>query len=155
VTIIDFKIREVQIAGRPIKLYIWDTAGQEKYRSMVASYFHGCQGVMLVFDLSKRASFDSAVNKWFPLSRARCPEALTLLVGNKCDLPQALSDEEVEAWARTNAVKYIKTSVKEDINVDAAYKELSEAIFNQSRSTKSDSFALQKRKLPESKKGCC
>ena len=73
VTIIDFKIREVTIEGKVIKLYIWDTAGQERYRSMVASYFHGCHGVMLVFDLSIRASFLSATEKWFALSVKRCP----------------------------------------------------------------------------------
>lgn len=55
-----------------------------------------------------------------------------------------------------NGVKYIKTSVKDDINVEAAYKQLSDTIFYHSRSSKSDSFALKKQKLPESKKkGCC
>jgi small GTP-binding protein len=155
VTIIDFKIREVQIEGKPIKLYIWDTAGQERYRSMVASYFHGCQGVMLVFDLSKRDSFLSATDKWFPLARARCPQALTLLVGNKCDLPQAVPEEEVAAWAQLNGVTFIKTSVKEDINVDEAYRRLSEAIFHRMEAPKSESFALRKRKPVEAKQGCC
>jgi small GTP-binding protein len=156
VTIIDFKIREVEIGGRAIKLYIWDTAGQERYRSMVASYFHGCQGVMLVFDLSSRASFLSASEKWYPLSRARCPQALTLLVGNKCDLPQAVPDEEVTVWAGKSGVRFIKTSVKDDINVEQAYRTLSEAIFQKLDAPKNDSFALRKGKLPSGQKqGCC
>lgn len=85
---------------------------------MVASYFHGCQGVMLVFDLSSQASFLSATEKWYPLSRARCPQALTLLVGNKSDLPQAIPDEGVAAWASKNGVQFIKTSVKNNNNVE-------------------------------------
>lgn len=87
VTIIDFKIREVQIEGKPIKLYIWDTAGQEKYRSMVGSYFNGCQGVMLVFDLTKPETFVNATTKWYEIARAKCPDAVIMLVGNKRDLP--------------------------------------------------------------------
>ncbi len=111
---------------------------------------------MLVFDLSSRASFLSATEKWYPLSRARCPQALTLLVGNKCDLSQAVSDEEINAWTTKNAVKFIKTSVKDDINVEQAYQTLSQAIFHKLEAPKSDSFALKKGKLPSSgKQGCC
>lgn len=65
VTTIDFKIKEVAIDGKTIRLFIWDTAGQEKYRAIVASYFNGCQGVMLVFDLNNPATFLSATTKWY------------------------------------------------------------------------------------------
>lgn len=53
VTTIDFKIKEIKIDGVAIKLFIWDTAGQEKYRAIVSTYFNGCQGVMMLFDLTK------------------------------------------------------------------------------------------------------
>lgn len=74
---------------------------------------------------------------------------MTLLVGNKCDLPQAISDEEVTVWSIKNGVQFIKTSVKDNINVEAAYSALSEAIFYRTQTPKSDSFALKKGKLPE------
>lgn len=53
VTTVDFKMKNITINSNPIKLYIWDTAGQEKYRSIVSTYFKGCHGVFLVFDLTK------------------------------------------------------------------------------------------------------
>ena len=53
VTTVDFKMKTLPVNNIPIKLYIWDTAGQEKYRSIVSTYFKGCHGVFLVFDLSK------------------------------------------------------------------------------------------------------
>jgi small GTP-binding protein len=65
VTTIDFKIKEVRIDGKAIKLFIWDTAGQEKYRAIVSTYFNGCQGVMVVFDLTKPATLLSATTKWY------------------------------------------------------------------------------------------
>ena len=48
-----FKIKNILIGKDPVKLYIWDTAGSEKYRSIVSTYFKGCDGVILVFDLSR------------------------------------------------------------------------------------------------------
>ena len=65
ITTIDFKIKEVKIQGETVKLYIWDTAGQEKYRSIVSTYFKGCDGVMLVFDLSNPISFKNVTTKWY------------------------------------------------------------------------------------------
>lgn len=53
VTAIDFKMKGITIDNKPVKLYIWDTAGSEKYRSIVSTYFKGCQGVVIVFDLSR------------------------------------------------------------------------------------------------------
>ena len=53
VTTIDFKIKNITLGVTPVKLYIWDTAGQEKYRSIVSTYFKGCHGVLIVFDLSR------------------------------------------------------------------------------------------------------
>ena len=61
VTTVDFRIKNVYIKSQPIKLYIWDTAGQERYRSIVSTYFKGCHGVLLVFDISKYPCIHSAL----------------------------------------------------------------------------------------------
>jgi GTPase SAR1 family protein len=50
---VDFKIKNITLKGKPAKLYIWDTAGQEKYRAIVSTYFKGCHGILLIFDVSK------------------------------------------------------------------------------------------------------
>ena len=52
-TTVDFKMKNINYKGKPVKLYIWDTAGQEKFRSIVSTYFKGCNGIILVFDVSK------------------------------------------------------------------------------------------------------
>lgn len=53
VTTIDFKMKGLTIGHTPVKLYVWDTAGSEKYRSIVSTYFKGCHGVVITFDISK------------------------------------------------------------------------------------------------------
>ncbi len=53
VTTVDFKIKSITLKGKAAKLYIWDTAGQEKYRAIVSTYFKGCHGILLIFDVSK------------------------------------------------------------------------------------------------------
>lgn len=53
---------------------------------MVGSYFNGCQGVMLVFDLSRPATFTSITNKWYEIAKSKCPDACMMLIGNKKDL---------------------------------------------------------------------
>ena len=53
VTTIDFKMKDMKINNKQVKLYVWDTAGSEKYRSIVSTYFKGCQGVVVAFDVSR------------------------------------------------------------------------------------------------------
>ncbi len=117
VTTIDFKIKKITIQGLNVKLYIWDTAGQEKYRSIVSSYFKGCDGVMLVFDLTNPASFISVTTKWYELAKSKSPDAQLLLVGNKSDLDINIDEKQPELWARDHGAIYVRTSVKRDVNV--------------------------------------
>merc|ERR1719379_3281515 len=59
---VDFKIKTIEIGGKVIKLQIWDTAGQERFRTITTSYFRGAQGILLVYDVSDRGSFDNIKN---------------------------------------------------------------------------------------------
>jgi Ras-related protein Rab-1A len=88
VTTIDFKMKDINLKNKPIKLFIWDTAGQERYRSIVATYFKGCHGILMVFDLSKETSFKNIKDQWYDLCKTKADKALILLIGNKNDLPK-------------------------------------------------------------------
>lgn len=59
---VDFKIRTIEQAGSIIKLQMWDTAGQEKFRTITSAYYKGAQGIVLVFDVTDRKSFDDIKN---------------------------------------------------------------------------------------------
>ena len=60
---IDFKIKNVDIDGTRIKLQIWDTAGQERFRTITTSYFRGAQGILLVYDITNKWSFEG-ISRW-------------------------------------------------------------------------------------------
>ncbi|KAK2801069.1 hypothetical protein FQN50_007877 [Emmonsiellopsis sp. PD_5] len=119
-----------------MKLSLWDTAGQETYKSITRSYFRGASGALLVFDISRPATFAS-VTQWLHDLRQIAEDGIVvILVGNKSDLASATTDqprvtrEEAEAWCRTNNVsRYVETSAKSGEGVERAFLEVAERIY--------------------------
>eukprot|EP01132_Coremiostelium_polycephalum_P009623 gene9623-11793_t len=84
---VDFASKIVEVGGRAVKLQIWDTAGQERFRSVTRSYYRGSAGVILVYDISNRESYNHITN-WLSDARALASKDVTIiLVGNKSDIP--------------------------------------------------------------------
>ena len=115
----DFAAKIVSSNGIVAKLSIWDTAGQERFRSLSASYYRGCHGVVLVFDVNSKASFTS-IKQWLEeieLYTERQYMAL-LMVGNKIDLKEReVSTEEAQQFATNEAMLYIETSALTNVNI--------------------------------------
>ena len=72
--------------GQVIKAQIWDTAGEEKYRSVTNAYFRGAVGALLIYDITSERSFKSVSNWLQKLQESAMPDLIVLLVGNKTDL---------------------------------------------------------------------
>ena len=108
---VDFMSKSIKYRGQNIKLQIWDTAGQEKYKGLIPSYVRNSSIVFLVYDISVRSSFDN-VPKW--ISFIRSIENTTLvLVGNKIDLEKReVTKEEGEALAQKEGISFYETSAK-------------------------------------------
>jgi small GTP-binding protein len=89
---VDFKTRDMNFKGRLIRATVWDTAGQEKFRSLTSSYYRGTHGIVLVYDVSNRDSFNH-VNDWLNEISTYTSEddCVMLLVGNKIDLEGILN----------------------------------------------------------------
>ena len=103
---VEFGSKKFEISGYKIKAQIWDTAGQERYKSITNAYYKGAKGALLVFDLTRKETFDS-VDRWIPDLRATGDENVTiLLIGNKCDLNENRQVSEEEA--RNKAQLYSK-----------------------------------------------
>jgi len=124
-----------------MKLSLWDTAGQETYKSITRSYFRGASGALLVFDLTRRSSFES-VTAWLNDLKQIAEEGIVvILVGNKSDLAaqsadtegstkRAVTKEEAEDWCRREGVmKYVETSAKSGEGVERAFLEVAERIY--------------------------
>lgn len=122
---------------KKIKLQVWDTAGQEHFRAVTRSYFRGATGALLVFDLTRRETFEHAI-EWLGELRAAADSNISIiLVGNKADLcegdaggKRAVTEEEARDWAEKNGVKsYVECSAKTGEKVEEAFVECAKEIY--------------------------
>merc|ERR1712117_640031 len=82
---VEFGARMINIEGKQVKLQIWDTAGQEAFRSITRAYYRGATGALLVYDITRRVSFEHLA-QWLMDARQHAqPSMVIILIGNKCD----------------------------------------------------------------------
>ncbi|TFJ85662.1 hypothetical protein NSK_003170 [Nannochloropsis salina CCMP1776] len=129
---IDFKIKNLELDGRRIKLQIWDTAGQERFRTITTSYFRGAQGILLVYDVTDRRSFESIRNWVGQIQQHADVHVNKILIGNKCDMtPQrVVSTEEGQSLANDFGIQFFETSAKNDINVEKSFVTIAREVKN-------------------------
>ncbi|XP_076337898.1 RAS oncogene family member Rab19 [Tachypleus tridentatus] len=122
---VDFAMKTLNIEDKRVKLQIWDTAGQERFRTITQSYYRSANGVVIVYDITKRSTFLS-IQRWIEeVRRYTAPSIPVLLVGNKCDL-KSLREVEPEEAARLveqihGLLTFIETSAKEDTNIEQTF----------------------------------
>lgn len=107
-------------------MQIWDTAGQERFQTIALSYYKGAWGIILVFAIDNRKSFEN-IGKWMKQIKDNAPADVNiLLVGNKCDLLEnrQVTYEEAKALAETYKIQFYETSAKNDINIEEIFEKL-------------------------------
>jgi len=124
---VDFKVKHLDVAGKRIKLTIWDTAGQERFRTLTSSYYRGAQGVVLVYDVTRRDSFEN-LEQWLKEVKMYSPNngegVVKLLVGNKVDLDRKVGREEAEDWARSQGMLFLEASAKTKTGIRQCFMEV-------------------------------
>ena len=130
---VDFHAKIIEVNGFPVKLQLWDTAGQDRFRAIVKAYYRNAVGGLLVFDITSRDSF-SKLDGWLEdATRNADPshKPVFLLVGNKCDQERCreVSRDEAEQYARDHDMEYIETSAKTGRNVEESFFRISRKIF--------------------------
>ncbi|KAL9080212.1 MAG: hypothetical protein Q9157_000995 [Trypethelium eluteriae] len=153
--------QQSELPQKHMKLSLWDTAGQETYKSITRSYFRGASGALLVFDITRHSTF-SSVTSWLHDLRQIAEEGIVVvLVGNKLDLATSstvtshtstngasslerpnqrqVTREEAEEWCRANGVlQYVETSAKSGEGVERAFLEVAERIYQNIEAGKYD-----------------
>lgn len=127
---VDFKITTTSIDNSIVKLQIWDTAGQERFRTITTSYYRGAHGIIVVYDITDRESFDN-IKSWLEeIERYGTSNTNIILIGNKSDLPdkRKVSVEEAESFAEVNEFTFIETSAKTNCNISKMFNNLSREI---------------------------
>ena len=128
---VDFKFRSLKINNEVFKLTIWDTAGQEKYQTITKTFYKDAHAIVLVFDMTSKASFEEAKHVWLEESKKHAePNVVYLLIGNKSDLvgKEEVSLEEVEKFTHKEGILYFQCSAKTGNNVETAFFELTKQI---------------------------
>ncbi|CAO3698370.1 unnamed protein product [Rhizopus stolonifer] len=127
---VGFGTRFVTVNDQQTKLQIWDTAGQESFRSITRSYYRGAAGALLVYDITRRETFEN-LSVWLEDARQHAnPNTVIMLIGNKSDLEKErqVSREEAEEFAKEHDLFFLETSAKLSDNVEDAFVKTAEEI---------------------------
>lgn len=162
---VEFGARSVDIDGKSIKLQIWDTAGQESFRSITRSYYRGAAGALLVYDVTRRETF-AHLNRWIEETRYNGnPDMSIMLVGNKIDMDgrRVVSTEEGQKFAEQNGLLFVETSAKNALNVEDAFvltaRHIHDKIVSGAMSPTFDTHGVKVGPMvnvkTETKGGCC
>ena len=162
---IDYKSKIIKSQNKSIKLKIWDTAGQERFRNITKQYYNGADGILLVYDVTDRNSFEK-VREWMKQIQENTQKSNIgiVLIGNKCDLEdrQVTNDEGV-ALAKEYGILFWETSAFKDINIKESIEGLTNLIISkklpdEETRGKGDKVIIidgDERKKNESSSGCC
>tara|TARA_B100000674_G_C37978072_1_gene980502 strand:+ start:6982 stop:7599 length:618 start_codon:yes stop_codon:yes gene_type:complete len=156
---VDFKVKKLELNCKSIKLQIWDTAGQERFRTINSAYYRGSNGIILVYDVSNRKSFED-IKDWLGELDDHCSkETIKVLVGNKSDVEfRSVSIEEAENFAEKYGMSYIETSAKNNKNIETIFLKLAVDIYKLSQNNEkknTDVIVLTDTKSKRIKKKCC
>ena len=123
---VEFGSKILKKNGKSIKLQIWDTAGQERYKSITSAYYKGSKGAFVVYDITRKSTFEN-IDKWIgELKTNGSEDVLILLVGNKSDLEEKREVQvaDVEKKAEQYKVAFCETSALDGKNIEYAFETL-------------------------------
>lgn len=129
---VEFQTRTLVIQHKSVKAQIWDTAGQERYRAVTSAYYRGAVGAMLVYDITKRQTFEH-IPRWLEELRGHADKNIVIiLIGNKSDLEsqRAVPTEDAKEFAQKEGLFFLETSALEATNVETAFMTVLTEIFN-------------------------
>jgi len=162
---VDFKIKTFDIDEKKIKMQIWDTAGQERFKNIIASYYRGAHGILLIYDVTDKDSFKNLSNWLIEIEKNASKNVLKVLIGNKNDLEdkRVITYNQGKEFADTYGLKFIETSAKKNLNVNEAFETLGRELMQASedkritkqRQNKKISVAKAQDLNTEKKDGCC
>ena len=154
----DYKIKNYELEnGDIIKLYIWDTAGQDRFRSITSNYYKGADGIILIYDITKQETFNN-VRNWITSIKEEAPAKVVLiLVGNKVDdeKHRTVQQSEGEKIADEYNLPFLECSAKSDINVTETFDVLVKKIVEINPKNKQGQKLQQNRIVFGEKKKFC
>ena len=154
---LDYKLKNVQLDdGKIVKIQIWDTAGQDRFRSITKNYYKGAHGIILIYDVTSRKTYEN-IRNWVTQIKEEVSEKVTIiLVGNKIDdeKNRKVTTEEGQNMAKECGLDFFETSAKSGVNIDSTFNELVKKTVEKYSKVDGKGDKLNNRKSGK-KSGCC
>lgn len=157
---IDFKTKNIIVDGVQVKLKIWDTAGQERFRNITNQYYKGADGIILVYDVTDRTSFEK-IREWMNQIKQNTTEDEIglVLLGNKCDADlRDVSENDGIELGKELGIQYFESSAMNNINISESFNFLAKQILSKKKIDTPTKVSNNKNlNTPQKKKkeGCC
>lgn len=154
---IDFKIKNVNVDGKNIRLQIWDTAGQERFVAITKQYLRGGHVILLVYDITDRESFENVENWINTIYDKADSDVCILLVGNKIDMEKkrVVMYEEGEKLAKKFKVPFFECSAKTGENINKIFDVAIEKYMSSGKMKQQELSKIKLPENPEKKSNCC
>ena len=162
---IEYKIKTIKINDLNINLQIWDTAGQERFRSVTNNFIKGADGIIYVYDITQKSSFDN-IKSWITLSEESSEGFKKIILGNKLDLEEdrVIDTEKLKKLCNDRNIEGLEVSAKTGINIEESFETLAKLIIgNKSKEELIKTYTIQTKargisitsKNKKKKKKCC
>ena len=111
-----------------VKVQVWDTAGQERYRSITNAYYRGAEGILIVFDLTQKESFENIENWINEVTVYTGKDVIMICLGNKSDLKKGIDKNLIDEFQKKTGLEIINVSAKTGDGVEEAFKHIIELL---------------------------
>jgi len=160
---VDFKVKTIAVDNKLIKLQIWDSAGQERFRTLTTAYYRGAHGIIIVYDISDSNTFVSVEGWMKEVYEKAAPNVIKMLVGNKCDRSNIeVEYDAAKTYANAKGLSLMEVSAKYGINVEQIFYNLvteinkSGCVNMEEKISRTESkVVLQGTEIKERNSSCC
>ena len=155
---IDYRFKNITLEnGEKIKIQIWDTAGQDRYKSMTKGYVRGANGIILIYDVTSRKTFEGIENWVKQIREQVSPRVVVSLVANKIDAKEIrnVTTEEGEKLGKSINYPYYESSAKEGININECFEDLIKKMVENYSNEELNVGNNKLIKVKKKSKGCC
>jgi len=156
---LDYRVKTMTLkSGKVVKLQIWDTAGQDRFRAITKNYYKGANGIILIYDVTSIQTYENVKNWITQIREEASPNVIIYIAGNKIDLEEErkIKTEEGQKLAEELGLPFFETSAKTGVNINESFEDLVEKI-DVVYSKLDEKAGGNKVKVyqAKTKKGCC
>ena len=139
---VDFRFKTMIVMDKIIKVQVWDTAGEERYRSITNAYYRGAEGILIVFDLTNEESFKSIQNWINEVTVFTGKDVIIICLGNKSDLKREISKNTIDEFKKKTNLEIFNVSAKTGEGVEEAFKHIIELLIKKNTEKKEENNAI-------------